>query len=238
MADYPTSSANAGVDSLETANYLDYSGAIKTVRGARSVFLLLLILSLLAHIGIYCAARWTNVLQTTETVKAEIEAPSPEVAHGTIDLEEPVEELSRAYYAIELALPLTEFIGQISCGALLLCYLLAVNVALSGRLGGVRGSISAFFWTVVLLALLFPWDRWLGGLRDQIQVPGVYFSFAEIKDLPTEFAGKVVQVLHYVRFLGYPVLALIIALVGDRRYAKGFRLAQRQVEAHLNVKPS
>jgi len=145
-------------------------------------------------------------------------------------------EFAWVYYPIELVMPLAEFVGQVSCGALVLCYLLAANVALSGRLGGVRGSISAFFWMVVLLALLFPWDRWLGDLRGQVQVPGVYLAFDEVRDLPAEFPDVLTEVLHYLRYLGYPLLAFVIAAVGDRRYARGHRLAQRQIEARLNVR--
>lgn len=234
MAEYPNPSDAAG--SFDSENYQDYAGALQTVRAARSIFLLLLVLSVLSHIGIYCAARWTQVLTTTETVQEEIESPADDAAPGTIDLEEPVQQSARVYYLVKMALPLTEFIGQVSCGALLLCYLMATNIALSGRLGGVRGSIASFFWMVILMALLFPWDRWLGDLRDQVQIPGAFLTFAEISDLPAEFSSRLTEVLHYVRFLGYPFMVFLIAVVGDRRCAKGLRLAQRQVEAHLNVR--
>ena len=139
------------------------------------------------------------------------------------------------YYLVKMILPLAEFVGQVACGALLLCYLLNANVALSGRLGGVRGSLSAFFWMLVVLVLLFPWHRWLGEGSGQMQIPGVYLTFEEVTHLPTEFADWPARVLHYVRFLGYPLLVLLIAVVGDRRYARGCRLAQRQVEARLRV---
>ena len=56
------------------------------------------------------------------------------------------------------------------------------------------------------------------------------------RNLPTEFADRTHQVTHYARHLGFPVLTLLIALLGDRKYAKGCRLALRQIEARLNVR--
>ncbi|HUU82502.1 MAG TPA: hypothetical protein VM243_03260 [Phycisphaerae bacterium] len=234
MADQPMPPVS-GRAPAAPENWQDYAGAMRTIRAARGLFLLLLLLSLLTHGTVYALARWTQFLPATEAVQQEVQAPAPEQAPGTIDLEEPVQRFAWLYYLVKMLLPLSEFVGQLACGALLLCYLLNTNVALLGRLGGVRGSLSAFFWMLVLLALLFPWHRWLGEASGQMQVPGVYLTFDEVTHLPTEFADRPAEVLHYVRFLGYPLLVLLIALVGDRRYAKGYRLAQRQVEARLQV---
>ena len=237
MADNPPAAPDSGDQPADIENCQDYAGAMRTISAARRLFLLLLVLSLLLHVGAYCIGRWTNVLAPTPPAEPETASPSAEAAPEAIDPEEAAEpEFGMVYYAVRLVMPLAEFVGQVSCGALVLCYLLAVNVALSGRLGGVRGTVSAFFWMVVLLALLFPWDRWLGDLRGQVQIPGVYFTFDEVTDLADEFPNLTAAVVHYVRFLGYPLLAFIIALVGDRRYAKGYRLAQRQIEARLSVR--
>ncbi len=235
MTDRPIPSHAGKTPSAEAENWQDYSGAMRTIRAARRLFLLLLVLSLLTHGAVYGLARWTQLLSATEAVQQEVQAPAPAEAPGTIELEEPAEQFARLYYLTKMLLPLSEFVGQVSCGILLFCYLLAANVALSGRLGGVRGSLSAFFWMLVLLALLFPWHRWLGEAPGRVQIPGVYMTFEEATNLPTDFTDWPAQIIHYVRFLGYPLLVLLIALVGDRRYAKGYRLAQRQVEARLQV---
>lgn len=233
MADFPLNpdrrKSDPDPDSIQ-----DYAGALRTIRGARGLFLLLLLLSLFLQIGVYCAARWTQVLEPAQAeIATPIEGAAP-AAEESAEAEN--EKFATIYYVLLLVMPLSEFVGQISCGALLLCYLLATNVALSGRLGGVRGSVSAFFWMVVLMAMLFPWGRWLGDLPGQVQVPGVYATFSEMTHLPTEFADRTHQVTHYARHLGFPVLTLLIALLGDRKYAKGCRLALRQIEARLNVR--
>ena len=73
-------------------------------------------------------------------------------------------------------------------------------------------------------------------LRGQVQVPGVYLTMEEISSMPAEFDKPVPEVLHYVRFLGYPSLVLMIAFVADRRFARGYRLAQRRIAAKLDVR--
>jgi hypothetical protein len=84
-----------------------------------------------------------------------------------------------------------------------------------------------------LLALLFPWARWLSGT----QIPGVYLTFTELTAFPRSFNGILPEVLAYVRFLGYPLLALIIVLVANGRYARGYRLVRRHLESRLQVRP-
>ncbi|MCP4589735.1 MAG: hypothetical protein GY842_03235 [bacterium] len=214
----------------------DYSAALRTIRGARGVFLLILILSVLLQVGAYAAARWGNVLQPLPVLQKQLAAPADaEVAALPAD-PETAETFSTYYYLIELTLPLSEFLGQVSCGLLTLSFLFAALVCLSGGLGGVRGSISAFFWMLVLLALLFPWSRWLAGGGEGVQVPGVYYTFAELVRLPLEFRDWLHEVLHYVRYLGYPLFALIIAFTSDRRFSRGYRLVQRHLEAQMKVK--
>lgn len=247
MADQPTPS-DPGRGPAEADNWQDYAGAMRTIRAARGLFLLLLLLSLLTHLGVYGLGRWTRLLSDTEAAQQESQSPvateaeqpqTPSLAAadvtGTSDPDVPAEGVAWLYYLVKMWLPLSEFVGQVACAALLLCYLLNANVALSGQLGGVRGSLSGFFWMLVVLALLFPWHRWLGEGPGEMQIPGVYLAFEEATQLPTEFADRPAEVLHYVRFLGYPLLVLVIAVVGDRKYAKGYRLAQRQVEARLRV---
>jgi len=217
----------------------DYSAALRTLHAARGVFLLILILSLVLHVGAYAAVRWGDVLaQSPECQKQMACSPDSPVAEVTPDAElvEAAQTFSYWYYLMRLALPLLEFLGQISCGVLTLSFLLAALVCLSGGLGGVRGSVSAFFWMLVLLALLFPWGRWLGSGPDVVQLPGVYFTFDELCKLPRGFGDRIEEVVHHVRYLGYPLLALLIAFTGDRRFARGYRLVQRHLESRLNVK--
>jgi hypothetical protein len=214
----------------------DYAAALGTIRAARGVFLLILVLSLLAHIAAYSAVRWGDVLAPKETLELQLASPATDTATVAVADPETAATFSNWYYLIELLLPLAEFLGQVSCVLLTLSFLFAALVCLSGGLGGVRGSISAFFWILVLLALLFPWGRWLGDAPGVVQIPGIYYTFDELRQLPGEFRGQLHEVLHYVRYIGYPVLGLLIALTANSRFARGCRLVRRHLESRLDVK--
>jgi hypothetical protein len=228
---------NSGPFKPDSDSFQDYTGALNTIRSARAWFFLILMLSLLTHLTAYGGSRWGHVFDASKTVESTTSSTaSPELISQEETSEKVLVHPNRWYDAAELVLPLAEFLGQLSCFALLVCYLLASNIALSGRLGGVRGSLNAFFGVLVVFAILFPWERWFGGLQGHGQIPGVYFTLGEVTHIPTEFANRLGEILHYVRYLGYPLLAVIIVFVADRRYAKGYRLAQRQIAARLNVR--
>jgi hypothetical protein len=225
--------ARAGAEDSTALRELE--NALGTLRTARCVFLLFLILSLLIHAAAFSAVKWGNVLpapsaRTQPAPGTATQAAGAPAATQTADAavrEAVVRSLLR------IVLPVTEFVGQVSCALLAVCYLTSALVCLIGGLGGVRGSLAAFFWILVLLALLFPWARWLGG----IQVPGIYVTEAELTRLPTGPMERLPEVLFYARFLGYPALALVIALLGNARYGRAIRLVRLQIEARLQTRP-
>lgn len=216
----------------EQARLRDYGAALRTVRAARGVFLTLLILALLIHLGAFCAVRWGRVLESAKMVEADVTAPATTVIDSSPETIDTVGWSSFWGGSLEAVLPLAEFVGLMCCGLLAFCFFTSSYICLAGGLGGVRGSLSAFFWTLVLLALLFPWGRWLQG----VQVPGVFFTFDELDKLTTDFADRLHAVLFYVRYLGYPLLALLIVLVGDGRYARGYRGVRRHLQTRLDVR--
>jgi hypothetical protein len=228
MTDQSTSQDPA---SDEQARLRDYGAALRTVRAARGVFITLLILSLLIHVGAFCAVRWGHVLESAKMVEKDVTAPATTTIDTSPETTDTIGWSSFWRGSLEAVLPLTSFVGLMCCGLLAICFFTSAYVCLSGGLGGVRGSLSAFFWTLVLLALLFPWARWLQG----VQVPGVFFTFGELDKLTTEFADRLHEVLFYVRYLGYPVLALLIVLVGDGRYSRGYRGVRRHLQTRLDV---
>ncbi len=225
---------------VEAENYQDYAGALQTIASARSLFLLLLLLSLLTHVGLYSVARWKPqwvglTPPTAEAAPAEGEADEqPLRALAEAGGEATIDPAARGWPALEALLPVSAFIGLASGILLLFCYLLSVNVALSGRLGGVRDTLAALIWMAVVLLLMLPWGAWFGSWG--IQIPGVYVTAEDVVTVPTQFDDRTAEVIHNVRYLGYPLLVLVIAVVGDRRYARGYRLAGRQIESRLAVR--
>ncbi len=227
----PIRSAKATAE--EHAMLRDFESALRTIRSARGVFVTLLILSLLIHVAAFAAVRWGHVLEATQAVANGITAAGAQPVTDTAEESEEVGHTAFVANLIQLVLPLTEFVGQASCALLAFCFLASAQVCLAGGLGGVRGSLSAFFWILVMLALLFPWARWLSGT----QVPGVYLTFLELKRFPQSFPSLLPEVLAYLRFLGYPLLALLIVFVANSRYSRGYRLVHRHLETRLQVRP-
>jgi hypothetical protein len=267
----PEKSSRSEVPPMENENYQDYAGALRIIASARSLFLVLLVLSLLVHAGAYTLARWSPDVLGLEPVadrrpspKAPARTDAPPAAQDAegeeaapaqaeeakapaavkqapdVSSEEPLPDETALVRSgqlrqfMEMMLPLAMFVGLGSTVLLLGCYLLSVNVALSGRLGGVQGSLAALIWMAVVLLLIIPWAQCADGWG--VPVPGVYVTADQLMNLPTEFVNVTARVIHYVRYLGYPLLIFLVVVAGDRRYARGYRLAHRQIEARVAVR--
>ena len=212
----------------QVAGLLDHLDALGSVRAAHAVFFLLILLALLTQIVLYCAVRFEGVLAVEggePTVAAQVTThtayPSEPAASG------------RTYawrQAIVVLVPLSRFLGLVAACLLVISYLIGLNVSLAGRLGGARGMTSAFFWSVLLLALLFPWQHLLLGAR--VQVPGVFYSFDDLQQLAAAApSGMIANLEHYTRYLGYPLLAILIALVACLRFVRASRDIRRRIES-------
>ncbi|MFQ5489365.1 MAG: hypothetical protein ACE5GE_01480 [Phycisphaerae bacterium] len=262
MAEHPKSAAEPR-PAFELENCQDYTAALGMIAAVRRLFLVLLAFSLLLQAGVYSTARWrpawilpdhTPAATSDADHPADLAAgdafasagdadpldadsadapqatPSAASAGATID----PTTARRVRQTVEAVMPLASFAGVISCILLMLCYFVALNLAFSGRLGGVRGSLAGLLWMAVVLVLLLPWEQWLGSLGSPLS--GVYTSAAQAMDIPASFTSGTARMGHYARYLGYPLLVLLIALVADRRYARGYRMACRQAEAWLHVR--
>jgi len=99
------------------------------------------------------------------------------------------------------------------CVLLALTLLLGVQLTLLGRLGGVVDLIGAFFWSLVLLAILMPWQD---VFQDHFAC-GALYGIGEligqtrlVKAPPSIGATTAEQVFYYARFLAFPLLALLV----------------------------
>ncbi|MBN1346062.1 MAG: hypothetical protein JXQ73_25465 [Phycisphaerae bacterium] len=263
----------------------DYFGAVRAVRKARTIFLIVVLLSLLTQVSGYCLARWGPRLErqyqeyreqrefevsslrsaafpepTTSTSPstrslASAASPVPETQTTT----EPVAIVARpgekviaikrrlpvasrpasaAIYRediIRAVLPLARFAGLACSGLLIMTYLIGVNICLAGRMGGVCHATSAFFWSVVLVTLLFPWRNLVPG--SMIELPDAFFTLAELqhglRELPHD---RLSHILHYGRFILWPVFAMLAALVSGVRFSLAYRHVQRAVEPLILMK--
>ena len=211
----------------QVAGLLDHLDALGSVRAAHAVFFLLVLLALLTQIVLYCAVRFEGVKTPEGGEPAAAVAPT-QVA-GSCDAAEP-ESTAAWRQAIAVLVPLSRFLGLVAACLLIISYLIGLNICLAGRLGGARGLTSAFFWSVLLLALLFPWQHLLLGAT--VQVPGVFYSFGDLQELAVAApSGMIANLEHYTRYLGYPVLAILIALVACLRFTRANRDIRRRIES-------
>ncbi len=268
----------------------DYLSAVRAVRRARTIFLFVIILSLLGHIGTYCWARWATDLRktyaqvvekdplqlddlvdddlvddvldeptdtstttstatqkvattqagTTTTQAAKPPAKSDAQGVGRLYIKRPIvmphgKRVLDGERAIGIILPLTRFIGMAATGMLIMTHLIGVNICLAGRMGGICHATSAFFWSVVLAALLFPWGHLVPGMS--FTIPDAFFDLDQLRaglmHLPSDPWG---YVLHYGQFLGVPILAILAALASGVRFSQAYQQVRQAVEPLILMK--
>ncbi len=153
---------------------------------------------------------------------AETEGAQPEsVDEGSLGRSEFIR------YVMRWGLPGSRFFALVSAILLCLTLLMAVNISLVDRLGGSAPLASSFFWSLVLLAMVTPWQQLLRGSF----ACGALFNYGEmiewVKDVRSSWGGSEPEtmelVLFYARFLGYPVLALLLWLAVQLKFMSGFK---------------
>ena len=208
-----------------------YRDAFGTVRAAKNWFWWLILISVLVQLGGFAAVRFGGVIDDAPIVKhllSDGAAAGPattkpaEVADehdGTVSAEVWYETLAWVF-------PATKFIATVSGLLLLLVMQLAVAISLVGRSGGAGKFASAFFWSLLLWVLLIPWQQ-VGTFRSTFAC-GALWNLQELvkhtaevtwgaKDVPL-----LTQIFYYARFVAYPALAILVAIIVQVRFARGW----------------
>jgi hypothetical protein len=198
----------------QIATAADYSDAMFTARRAKHGLVLLVLLMLLAQLGIFFLARYTTYVVPTESSATT----------------QPARWVDLLQYVVSL----TDFLGVVLTIVLSLVLLLIVNIMLIGRLIGVARTTSAYIWCLLLLVLLFPWQAFLS--TTAFKWPGVLYTwdellaFAKFQNEMTPFA-----ILKWARFVGWPVVAVIIVLLIQIKSNRGLRQAFGEVEPDIHT---
>jgi hypothetical protein len=207
----------------------DYADALLAARRGKNVLFTLLLLAILLQLALFLLARFTTIL----------------TLHG-----DPHSTAAATRAALlRYLLGMTDFIGLVAPILLGIVLLFIVNTLLAGRLLGAGRLTSAFMWTMLLALLLFPWqalfnnpasaaDPTLGILG--VTVPGSLYTYAEFvdprigaafpmtqqavgTDNPITYASFVT--LRWARFVGFPIVSLLILLSIQIRSNRGLRQA-------------
>ncbi len=113
--------------------------------------------------------------------------------------------------------------------AILYCLtiLFTLKISLLGRLGGINHISRAFFWSLILLALIVPWQVALGwGLF------GVTFEPSELLGRINEYESTTVFVkgLYWFRYVVVWAIALLCLLLAQIRTARWSKATLRRLE--------
>ncbi|HLL90396.1 MAG TPA: hypothetical protein VK324_13940 [Tepidisphaeraceae bacterium] len=198
----------------------DYADALLTARRAKSLLFFVLLICLLGQVAIFFLARYTAVL---------------DVSPAAID---PAAGGSIAGGVLNYLLILGTFVGLVASLGLCLVLLLIEIIMLVGRLIGVARVTSAWIWSALLVVLLFPWQSFLISPTgraptsrnvDEYKVPGVLYTWTELShpDLGAKFKAEPLEVaiLRWARFVGFPLVAVLMLLTVQVKSNRGLRQA-------------
>jgi hypothetical protein len=223
----------------EQINPAEYSQALRSIRRAKNWFFLLIGLAIVVQIAAFVGVQFFGLLDGSQAVTG-----SPAAAQEAVPASMPAPPAtgrqlmmtSQNWYSLLSGLlPGAQVLALVMVVLLVLTLLLAAMVSLVGRLGGVDGMIGAFFWSLILLVVLIPWQDFL-----QMRLAsGALFNLDELiaaakgikKAWGAEDVGMSRYILYYARFLGYPLVALVIWLSKQGRFGYGYRtMRARQAE--------
>lgn len=215
----------------------DYADAMLVARRWKNLLFLLLLLFLLIQIGVFLAVR----LNTSATVTFTAGTTTQPTLSTTHDLSSGVSWL----------INFTDFLSMICVVVLGVVLLLIVGIMLVGRLIGVSHVTGAFVWCVVLAALLFPWQSlWNYPVADTNQttpdavenlhvgprygLPGVLYTWPELQHR-AHFSTTTPEaaVVGWARFVGWPVVALLILGSIQVRSSRGLKFALGEADIRV-----
>jgi len=179
--------------------------AFGTVRTAKNICMILVLLSLLS---VLLSAVLMGLLG--------IALPNAATADG--------QELKAA--ALTGLLCGSQVAAPAACLIAIVAMSLAARLALLTRSGGVAYYISAFFWALVLLLVLIPWQQFMAGLT----IVGAVPSYWQIVQYTIQFKPAICNAqtwqacsLFYGRYVAYPLFAIVLWIIVMVKFARGWR---------------
>lgn len=128
-----------------------------------------------------------------------------------------------------LAVPVTQLLGVLASASQAVLIFVTLLVMLVSGAPGIAHVTRSFFWSVVLLFIVIPWQYVLPGFP----IPGILYGWHElIRTLDLSFlpapghgiaAGQ--RALIVARYVLWPVVGLVVMLVTAERFRAGTRLA-------------
>jgi hypothetical protein len=196
--------------------------AFRSTRAAKNLFMVLILLAVSLQFAAFCAVRRGGVLDPLHQGGAAASQPQTQPGEA-----KEVEAASFWNELLHWGLPATKFVAFVAGLLTVLTLMMAVKIAIVGRLGGIGQFTSSFYWSIVMLAFITPWQQILAGDF----AAGALYNLKELTDATAAIKASwgspgpdtLTVVLYYVRFLAYPGVALLVWLVVLLKFAAGFR---------------
>ena len=207
------------------ATAADYADALLTSRRAKNFLVLIVLLMLLLQMAVFFIVKYTGIVYPM-TPTGSVAATVP-TTMTTADSTSFWRDVTR--YAIGFS----DFIGVAGTILIAAVLYLIVQIMVVGRLIGVSRVISALILTFVVLLLLFPWQAFL---RDaaftsrEWMFPGVLYTWDELIHRATigtrdQNQDLKILILHWARFVAWPLIAVILLLSIQIKSNRGLRQA-------------
>ncbi len=127
---------------------------------------------------------------------------------------------------IKLTIKLCNFVLLVAAGLYCLTVLFILKISLTGRLGGINHITRAFFLSLIMVFLLVPWQKTFGRiLVGAIYTPEELLNWCLVK---SDSIFKII--LHYLRFVGYWLLILLLLVLSQIRSSRWTRAVLKRLE--------
>ena len=199
------------------ATAADYADALLTARRAKNLLVLIVLLMLLIQLAVFFVVKYTGIVYP---LAGSAPATAPTNAPAWHDV---------ARYAVGAS----DFLGVAGTILVALVLYLITQIMVVGRLIGVSRVLGALILALVVLALIFPWQAFL---RDQTftsrewMFPGVLYTWDELLHRVTigtrgQQNSINVLILHWARFVAWPLVSIILLLMVQVKSNRGMRQA-------------
>jgi len=215
-----------------------FVAALKTLRFFAVIFFWLAMVSVLAHVAAFVSAEWLHLYESAtapEPAAAPASGPSaaetpaaaqPAPPVAAPDQLAPEQRRDRALryqdYTAGVLRPMRA-LGILSAMLLEVTLFLYLQIALLGRLSGIRPLTRALGLALVFLAAVVPWHN----IFEEVRF-GAFFDFAALLEIQAEHAqwsaGDVYATAgYYARFLAVPAAGVVVLALAGIQFAAGYR---------------
>ena len=211
------------------ATAADYSEALLTARRAKSTVCLLLALFLVGQIAVFLTLRY-YVKDLPAGAGPLSQGADVSLLHGVdhgVLTTQPSAVKLRLYDTLEYLSGVIVLSGIALSIVLAMTLCLIGHIMLVGRLIGVGRVTGAIVWALVLIVFLLPWQAFL---QTDFRLAGALWTWGEVSQrylFDSTMTGDnwPVAVLSWFRFVGAPLVALVLVLLIQLRSNRGLRMA-------------